>query len=166
MSNGHSFGMSQPSKSAVRSETFTDLVLAMFRASNLTLAWGDRIVGPLGLTSARWQILGAIAAADHPKPVSALARDLGANRQNVQRIVNLLDRDGLTQFEVNPRHRRAQLVLLTAKGSQAYRDALAAYFPQAERMAERFSLDELQIARRVMDGLVVKLGGADHEEQD
>ena len=49
---------------------------------------GDRLVADLGLTSARWQILGAVVTAERPQPVAWLARDLGANRQNVQRIVN------------------------------------------------------------------------------
>jgi hypothetical protein len=62
----------------------------------------------LGLTSARWQILGAIVAAERPQPVAWLARNLGANRQNVQRIINDLHKEGLVAFEPNPHHRRAQ----------------------------------------------------------
>jgi len=46
------------------------------------LSAGDRLVAGLGLTSARWQILDAIASAEHPQPVAWLARDMGANRQN------------------------------------------------------------------------------------
>lgn len=38
--------------------------------------------------SARWRILGAIVHAERPQPVAWLARDLGTNRQNMQRIVN------------------------------------------------------------------------------
>jgi DNA-binding MarR family transcriptional regulator len=94
-------------------EAMTELILAMFRANNVTLAWGDRLVAPLGLTSARWQILGAIAYADRPRPVSWLARDLGGNRQNVQRIVNDLAKEGIVAFEPNPHHKRAHLVVLT-----------------------------------------------------
>src|ERR1044072_4490914 len=90
----------------------TDLILTLFRANNLTLTWGDRLVAPLGRTSARWQTLGAFAAAERPQPVAWLARDLGANRQNVQRIVNDLAQEGLVGFEPNPHHRRAQLVVL------------------------------------------------------
>lgn len=54
-------------------------------------------------------------AAAHPQPVTWLARDRGANRQNVQRIVNDLHKEGLVTFEPNPHHRRAQLVALTEK---------------------------------------------------
>jgi MarR family len=72
-------------------------------------------VAPLGLTSARWQILGAIVRAERPQPVAWIARDLGANRQNVQRVINNLHEAGLIDFEPNPHHRRAQLVVLTDK---------------------------------------------------
>src|ERR1700742_2468266 len=88
-------------------EALTDFILTMFRVNNLTLTWGDRLVAPLGLTSARWQILGVIVSTDRPQPVAWLARDLGANRQNIQRIVNDLAKEGLVEFQPNPHHRRA-----------------------------------------------------------
>src|ERR1044072_8812809 len=94
----------------------TDLILDLFRLNSRMLVAGDRLVTGLGLTSARWQILGTIVAADRPQPVAWLARDLGGNRQNVQRIVNDLAQEGLVAFEANPHHRRAQLVTLTDKG--------------------------------------------------
>src|ERR1700728_4287078 len=90
----------------------TNVILDLFRLNSRILIAGDRLVAGLGLTSARWQILGAITQADRPQPVAWLARDLGANRQNVQRIVNDLVQDGLIDFKPNPHHRRAQLVML------------------------------------------------------
>src|SRR6201985_3415683 len=88
-----------------RADALTQLILTMFRASNLAFTWGDRIVAPLGLTSARWQILGAITDAERAQPVAWLARDLGANRQNVQRIVNNLPKEGPSPFRGEPQHR-------------------------------------------------------------
>ena len=85
-------------------EAMTGLILDLFRANGRLLIAGDRLVAPLGLTSARWQILAAIFDAERPEPVAWLARNLGANRQNVQRIVNDLERDGLVVFETNPHH--------------------------------------------------------------
>jgi DNA-binding MarR family transcriptional regulator len=137
----------------------TDLILVLFRANNLTLTWGDRLVAPLGLTSARWQILGAIAAAERPQPVAWLARDLGANRQNVQRIVNDLAQEGLVAFAPNPHHRRAQLVVLTDKGQQTFDAAIDLYEPQVNALAEGFSLEEIETAQRVLIALRTKLEG-------
>src|SRR5215471_4471588 len=100
-------------KRTAAGEALTNLFLDLFRVTSLLLTAGDRLVAPLRLTSSRWQILGAITYAERPQPVAWLARDLGANRQNVQRIVNDLHKEGLVTFEVNPHHRRAQLVTLT-----------------------------------------------------
>lgn len=131
----------------------TGLILLLFRVNNLTLSWGDKLVAPFGLTSARWQILGAIVAAERPQPVSWLARDLGANRQNVQRIVNDLHGEGLVAFAPNPHHRRAQLVLLTEQGQQAYDAAVESYNPKADRLAQGLSEADLEAAHRVMAAL-------------
>ncbi|WP_371999651.1 MarR family winged helix-turn-helix transcriptional regulator (plasmid) [Tistrella mobilis] len=148
---------------AARATALTDLILALFRVNNLTLAWGDRLVAPLGLTSARWQILGAIVYADRPQPVAWLARDLGANRQNVQRIVNDLAKEGIVAFAPNPHHKRAQLVVLTPRGRAVYDEALRLYDPQIDALAEGLTLDELRTAHRVMMALKQRLerdGGA------
>jgi DNA-binding MarR family transcriptional regulator len=140
-------------------QALTDLVLTMFRVNNLTLTWGDRLVAPFGLTSARWQILGAIAFAERPQPVAWLARDLGANRQNVQRIVNDLHQEGLVTFEPNPQHRRAQLVVLTDKGRRVYDAALDVYYPRINALAEGLALDDIKTAHRVMMALRGKFEG-------
>src|ERR1700740_2394941 len=109
-----------PPKRTPAATALTGLFLDLFNLNSRILTAGDRLVGGLGLTSARWQILGAIIAAERPQPVAWLARDLGANRQNVQRIINDLNREGLVAFEANPHHRRAQLVVLTDKGKQTF----------------------------------------------
>ncbi|GAA4771869.1 MarR family winged helix-turn-helix transcriptional regulator [Stakelama sediminis] len=140
-----------------KAEALTELILTMFGTNNATLAWGDRIVSPLGLTSARWQILGAIVQADRPQPVAWLARDLGANRQNVQRIVNDLEKEGLVSFELNPHHKRAQLVVLTPKGQQTYEAAISLYNPLVEALAEGLPAEDIRAAQRVLAALRIKL---------
>lgn len=138
-------------------DILTDLILTLFRVNNLTLTWGDRLVAPFGLTSARWQILGAITFAERPQPVAWLARDLGANRQNVQRIVNDLHKEGLVAFQPNPHHRRAQLVVLTLKGQRAYDAAVQAYYPKADALAEGLSEADIKTAHRVLAALKQRL---------
>ena len=140
-------------------ETRTNLMLDLFRLNSLILRAGDRLVAPLGLTSARWQILGAIVAAEHPQPVAWLARDLGANRQNVQRIVNDLQREGLIALEPNPHHRRAQLVVLTGKGRAAYNAAMELQTPWINQLSEGLSANELQTMHRAIIALRERLEG-------
>jgi DNA-binding MarR family transcriptional regulator len=141
-------------------EVLTGCILDLFRANGLLLTAGDRLVASLGLTSARWQILGAIVDAGRPEPVAWLARNLGANRQNVQRIVNDLARDGLVAFEANPHHRRAQLVVLTGRGRQVFEAAGRLQVPWVNGLADGLSVKEIEMARRVIGALRDRLGGA------
>ena len=146
---------------APASDALTDLILTLFRVNNLTLTWGDRMVAPLGLTSARWQILGAIVYAERPQPVAWLARDLGANRQNVQRIVNELEKDGIVAFEPNPHHKRAHLVVLTGRGRRVYEEASRLYAPRAAALAEGMAAQDIAAARRVLNMMREKLEAED-----
>jgi DNA-binding MarR family transcriptional regulator len=137
----------------------TDLIRDLFRLNSGILTAGDRLVAGLGLTSARWQILGAIAEADRPQPVAWLARDLGSNRQNVQRIVNDLHKEGLVVFEANPHHRRAQLVHLTDKGRKAFDAAMDLQAPWINGLSEGLTAKDLEIVHRVITSLRWKLEG-------
>lgn len=138
-------------------QALTDLILSVFRTNNLIVTWGDRLVGGLGLTSARWQVLGAIVASERPQPVAWLARDLGGNRQNVQRIVNDLVKEGLVAFQPNPHHRRAQLVVLTGKGQQIFDAAIALYNPGVASFAKDIPISDILVAQRVMAVLRARL---------
>jgi len=137
----------------------TDLILDLFRLNSRILIAGDRLVAGLGLTSARWQILGAITQADRPQPVAWLARDLGANRQNVQRIVNDLHKEGLVAFEANPHHRRAQLVILTDKGRKTFDAAMDLQAPWINGLSKGLTVEDLAAVHRVITTLRRKLEG-------
>ena len=153
-------GKQTPSREAV-----TNLILAVFRFNNVLLRAGDRLVAPLGLTSARWQILGAIAFSERPQPVAWLARDLGANRQNVQRIVNDLEGAGLVAFETNPHHRRAQLVVLTGKGRKTFDATMKLQGPWADALSDGVAVRDFETAHRVVLALRQKLDGEDDTDE-
>ena len=146
-------------KASPTGEAVTDLILNLFRVNNLLLTAGDRLVEGLGLTSARWQVLGAIAYADRPQPVAWLARDMGGNRQNVQRIVNDLKEGGLVTFAPNPHHRRAQLVVLTDKGRQTTESAMRLQVPWVNRLAQGLAVKDIETAHRVLTTLRQRLHG-------
>ena len=138
-------------------EALTGLVLDLFRVNSLLVTAGDRLVARLGLTSARWQVLGAIAAAERPQPVAWIARDMGANRQNVQRIINDLRKHALVAFEANPHHRRAQLVVLTDKGKQTFDAAMRLQAPWINDLSEGLSLKDIQTVQGVIMSVRQKL---------
>ena len=147
-------------------DALTSLMLDLFRLNSLLLTAGDRLVARLGLTSARWQILGAVVTAERPQPVAWLARNLGANRQNVQRIVNDLHEEGLVAFEANPHHRRAQLVVLTDKGRQTFDAAMRLQAPWINSLSDGLLVKDIETTHSVMTVLRRKLeGDVDSEEQ-
>ena len=144
----------------------TDAILDIFRVNSLLLLQGDRLVSELGLTSARWQILGAIVYAPRPEPVAWLARDLGGNRQNVQRIVNDLHKDGFVEFQPNPHHRRAQLVVLTEKGRVAFDSAMRLWTPWANSLARGLTIKDIGTMAAVMKALRRKLEEGNEVDED
>lgn len=102
------------------SETMTDIILTIFRLNGRIIEWGDRLSGEFGLTSARWQVLGAIALAHAPQTVPEIADRMGVTRQATQKQVNLLEGEGLVAARANPRHRRSPHYVLTEAGERAY----------------------------------------------
>ena len=148
--------MSNPKRTPTGA-AFTDLVLDVFRLSSRMLAAGDRLVADLGLTSARWQILGSIVAAERPQPVAWLARDVDGNRQNVQRIVNDLEAEGFVEFQPNPHHRRAQLVVLTDKGKKAFDAAMRLQARWANELTEGLRVEDIATTRSVITALRKRL---------
>lgn len=124
----------------------TDLVIEVFRLNGDLLAAGDALVRDLGLTSARWQVLGAIALSPAPLPVAHIARNMGLTRQAVQRVVDDMHGDGLVQFEANPHHRRAMLVTMTETGEAAYGQASTLQQRWAEDLAFELSADTIRAA--------------------
>ena len=148
--------MTQTKRTAA-SSAMTDAVLDLFRLSNQLATAGDKLVSELGLTSARWQVLGTIVATDAPQPVAWLARDMGANRQNIQRIVNDLVDEGLVEFRPNPHHRRAQLVALTDAGQKAFHEAMALQAPWMNRLTEGLKATDVETMHKVVMALRQKL---------
>jgi DNA-binding MarR family transcriptional regulator len=120
---------------------FTDLVIELFRVNGTMIAVGDELTRDLGLTSARWQVLGAVGK--EPKTVAAAARQMGLTRQNVQRIADWLVESGIAEFTDNPNHRRAKLVALTKEGV-ALRERLGKRQAKwANATGAHFTVDEL-----------------------
>jgi DNA-binding MarR family transcriptional regulator len=81
---------------------------------------GDVLSAGEGLTSARWQVLGAIVLADRPLTVPQISRRMGLTRQGVHTTVSRLVRDGLLELSPNADHRRSPLVRMTERGATTY----------------------------------------------
>lgn len=147
-------------------QALTELMLETFRLNGALLAAGDRLVAPIGLTSARWQVLGAIAIAGRAQPVAHIARDMGLTRQSVQRVVDNLAAEGLVSFEPNPHHRRAKLIALTDSGRRAYEAAIERHAGWSNRLAKGFKPNAFEAAARVMRELRTRLLFDSKAEED
>jgi len=145
------------SKRYSSADALTAFTMDLFRLNSRLLITGDRLVAELGLTSARWQILGAIVGAGEPQPVAWIARDMGGARQNVQRIVNDLKDEGIVEFLPNPHHRRAHLVQLTEKGKKIYQAALNLWSPFVKELARGLPKEGLDHARGIVTTLRERL---------
>jgi DNA-binding MarR family transcriptional regulator len=134
---------------------FTALILETFRFNGRLLAAGDSLTAPLGLSSARWQVLGAIA--NGPLPVAQIARNIGVARQSVQRLADSLKREGIIEYAANPNHERAKLVCLGEKGRTVMRALSKHQVRWANRIASVASSEEIGVALAVVTKLRQRL---------
>ncbi|HEY6775536.1 MAG TPA: MarR family winged helix-turn-helix transcriptional regulator [Thermoleophilaceae bacterium] len=131
----------------------TGVVLSTFRANGLFLAAGDLLAAKEGLTSARWQVMGAVALAGRPLTVPQVARRMGLTRQSVQASVNRLLGDGLVQTNSNPDHRRSPLIRLTELGSERYAAVQRRQVGWINELAAGLGVSELSTTARVLQEL-------------
>lgn len=131
-------------------DALTTLILEVFRINGRLLAAGDALVNELDLTSARWQVLGAMTTAPAPLPIAHIARNMGLARQSVRRLVDEMARDGLVRLAPNPHHARAKLVLLTAAGEHAYAAAHGKQVPWANAIAKGLPAGDIRAAQRML----------------
>lgn len=126
----------------------SELILEVFRLNRLFLDAGDELTAPVGLSSARWQVLGVV---EHgPVPVANIARIMGLTRQAVQRTADSLEAEGLIAFRPNPHHRRAQLLTLTPEGRTALDYVQERHAEWANRLSEGYSPESLTSALAVL----------------
>lgn len=126
----------------------TDMILETFRLNGRLLSAGDQLIGDLGLSSARWQVMGALDSA--ALPVAQIARNMGLTRQAVQRVANELAREGIVEFAENPNHRRAKLARLTAAGTATLAEVTRRQIDWSNRLAKELSAAEIDAALAVV----------------
>ena len=144
--------MSEPSANG---SAFTELILEVFRLNGLLLEAGDRLTHPVGLSSARWQVLGVVE--HQPTPVAHVARIMGLTRQSVQQTADALANDGFIIYTDNPHHRRAKLMTITPKGRKALDYLQQRQIDWANQASDTLSLEALKTAVTVLRQLGERL---------
>jgi DNA-binding MarR family transcriptional regulator len=138
-------------------EAATEVILSIFRANGRLLSSGDLLGANEGLTSARWQVMGAIALAERPLTVPQIARRMGITRQSVHATVKRLVADGLLELAPNVDHRRSQLVRLTELGKRRYAALDGRQAEWVNGLARGIVRSDLETAARVLDELSARL---------
>jgi DNA-binding MarR family transcriptional regulator len=141
------------------------LALEVFRLNGVLIAAGDALVEPLGLTSARWQVMGAVAEARGGLPVAGIARNMGLVRQSVQRIADELAAEGTVRFASNPHHRRAKLVQLTARGTALFEEASARWQAMTDALVAALGSGEVERATALLRACREQLQPPTQEEE-
>lgn len=146
---------SGPTRRSPAGDAFSVLVIQVLRLSGMVSAAGDALAEPAGQTSARWQVLAA--AENAPTTVAQIARILSLARQSVQRVADLLERDGLIVYEENPEHQRAQLVRLTARGRTTLATIQSAQRVWADELGAEIGASDLRRASGVLERVLFAL---------
>jgi DNA-binding MarR family transcriptional regulator len=128
------------------------LIGEVFRLNGALGTAGDALCAPLGLSSARWQIMGTISLLD-AATVSELARKIGLTRQSVQRVVTELANEQYVELIDNPEHKRAKKVVLSKKGQHAHNSITAIWKPISERLNARFDSELLTSTAQILADL-------------
>lgn len=140
-----------------RGEAATDVVVRTFQANGAFLAAGDRLAAEEGLTSARWQVMGALALEGRPLTVPQIARRMGLTRQSVQATVKRLLAAGLVEADGNPDHRRSPLIRQTELGNAKYDRLQRRQAKWINELSIGLNVSELATTARVLEELTGRL---------
>lgn len=113
------------------------IVADIYELAGLLREHGKAIAATVGQTQARWQVLSA--ASGRPQTVPQIARVLGVTRQNVQRIADLLVKEGAAEYRDNPDHRGSPHLVLTKRGRVTFETLMKAAAGYHARLARRLS---------------------------
>jgi len=142
-----------PPRPQSKAEVLTDLMLTVFRVNGRLLEKGDQLVESLNLTSARWQVLGAVALAGKALSAPQIAEAMGITRQGAQKQLNKLEQDGFFEQSPNPRHQRSPIYALTELGNRTFTKAMALEAAWANGLVAGLPLQELKNALQILNAL-------------
>jgi DNA-binding MarR family transcriptional regulator len=146
----------QPPSRTPAGDAFTAFLGQVIGLTRRFTTAGEALAKPAGQTLARWLVLETIQ--DKPATVAQIARTLHLARQGVQRLADVLVRDGLAVYQDNPAHRRAKLVRLTPEGRTALRTIQTAQAAWADALGARIGEEELRQASILLDRVLQAVG--------
>ena len=116
----------------------------------------ERLEGALegvGLSSAKYHALDALAQAREPLTLGELAGRLKCVRSNITQLVDRLEGEGLVQRVDDPADRRAVRAVLTPLGGERHAAGTAAIARLQDELAARVDPAERALFHRVLSAL-------------
>jgi len=137
-----------------KSDLLTNIVLSVFRANGRLIDWGDKFSAEFELTSARWQMLGAIALSKEPLTAPQIALNMGVSRQGAQKQLNLLVQDNLLTTLSNPYHKKSPRYALTATGERVYKAIDKKWLNHVKKLCAKVSKNDLVVTDQLLALLI------------
>ncbi|HHT16784.1 MAG TPA: MarR family transcriptional regulator [Papillibacter sp.] len=100
---------------------------------------------------------------DPPPTITMLARETDTSRQNVSKMLEVLERQGYVRLERSPEDRRSQSVVLTEAGAQVLRAVAVEGAPFLHQLFSGISGEECAAAADVMIKLIENLSRMQRE---
>lgn len=110
----------------------------------------DKEIG--GLTTKQWFLLRNLLdmPADSPPTITQLAKETDTTRQNISKMLEALQKQGLVHLAESPRDRRGQQVEITPLGREKMAEKAAASRPFFARLFAGIPEEEAAQAAKVM----------------
>ncbi len=100
-------------------------------------------VMPHAMSVAQFSVLNHFVRLGGERSLADLARSFQVSRAAMTKLTRKLEESGLVRVRDNPGDGRAKLVSISARGTRAHHDAIAALAPTFSQLAQAFSTDEI-----------------------
>ncbi len=139
------------------------LAQRVFILHNQIMRISDRLAAPLGLTSSRWLLLGALEKYDAPPTLSELSQNGLLTLQNVSRMVAALEREGFVERFTQLGRGRSVFVRILPKGLEMLEAAEAAARRFAVGFLQGMACERVDEGERLLETLIGNLESFERE---
>ena len=131
-------------------DAWSKFALTIFEINGLLMRAGDGITQAIGQSSARWQVLGRVF---EPQTVAKMARDMGHARQGVQRVADVLVKEGLIVYKDHPTDRRTKLLELTPQGMEVLTAIYVRQVEWSQRIMTKLNPEQVAMVADALDDI-------------
>ena len=137
-----------------------------FVLANKLQAMGDHIVD--GLSTKQWFLLrNTIGLPNDPPPtISRIAREVDSTRQNVTKMLEVLEREGYVMIMKNASDHRSLGVCVTSKGEERMKQAPKLAESFFSRLYEGIAPEDCETAGKVLLQMVANLQKMQEEQHE